>query len=180
MNRMYWFAAAPALLLAACNDKNTIEAKNASPEEVQKKLAQSDARPQPGRWQQTVKIEAFDMPNMPPEGKAAMAEQMGKTHTAFTCMTPEQVAKPDASFFQKTAKGCKYDHFTMSGGRIDAKMTCAEGPQKQVSTLNGTYSATQYDMVINVDTEMAPGMPVKSRLALKMNRVGECTGKDES
>jgi hypothetical protein len=164
--------------LGACKKSPQIDAKNASPEEVQKQVAQSDIRPRAGRWQQSLRIEALDMPGMPPEMKAAMERATAMTHTGFTCLTPEQAAKPDASFFQQAAKNCTYDHFTMGGGQIDAKMTCTEGPQQQVSTMKGTYGSDNYDMKIEMDSNTM-GKPVHTRLTLKMNRVGECTGKDE-
>ena len=171
-------ALAPVLVLGACDNGPKIDAKNATPEEVQKQVAQTDVRPRPGRWQQELKIDAIDMPNMPAEAKADMAKLTATTHTGYTCLTPEQAAKPDASFFQKAASNCKYDHFTMGGGRIDAKMTCTQGPQQQVSTMKGTYGPDSYDMQIETNTQMM-GQPMSSRLSLKMNRVGECTGKDE-
>lgn len=167
------------LALAACDSGPKIDAKNATPEEVQKQVAQSDVRPRAGRWEQSVKFESLDMPNMPPEAKAEMAKAMATTHTGHTCLTPEQAAKPDASFFQQAAKNCTYDHFTMGGGRIDAKMTCTEGPQQQVSTMKGTYGPENYDMMVEMQMPMM-GQPMKTRLSLKMKRVGECTGKEES
>lgn len=174
-----FFALISVLALGACNKSPQIDAKNATPEEVQKQVAQTDVRPRPGRWQQNLKFESIDMPNMPAELKAEMAKTTAMTHSGFTCLTPEQAAKPDASFFQKTASNCKYDHFTMGNGRIDAKMTCTTGPQQQVSTMKGTYSPDSYDMQIAMQTQMM-GQPISTRLSLKMNRVGECTGKDES
>lgn len=166
------------LVLGACDNSPQIDAKNATPEEVQKQVARADVRPRPGRWQQNMKIEGIDMPNMPAEVKAELAKAAAMTHSGFTCLTPEQAAKPDASFFQQAAKNCKYDHFSMGGGKIDAKMTCTSGPQQQVSTMKGTYSPDSYDMQIEMQSQ-AMGQPINTRVSLKMNRVGECTGKDE-
>lgn len=171
-------ALAAVLALGACDSGPKIDAKNASPEEVQKQLAQSDVRPRPGQWEQSVKIESIDIPNMPPEARAQMGKA-GMVHTGLTCLTPEQAAKPDASFFQQAAKNCKYDHFTMGGGKIDAKMTCTSGPQQQVSTMKGTYDAENYDMQIEMEVPMM-GQPARTKLSLKMKRVGECTGKEQS
>ena len=67
----------------------------------------------------------------------------------------------------------------MGGGNIDAKMTCTAGPQQQVSTMKGTYSPDSYDMQIEMQTQTM-GQPINTRVSLKMNRIGECTGKDES
>jgi len=170
-------ALAAGAALGGCHKSPQIDAKNATPAQVQKQLAQTDIRPRPGRWQQSVKIEAIEMPNMPPEAKAAMARATDMTHTGYTCLTPEQAAKPDASFFQQAAKNCTYDHFTMGGGQLDAKMTCTTGGQQQVSTMKGSYGRDTYDMLVEMQSQMM-GQPIHTRLSLKMNRVGDCTGKD--
>lgn len=165
-------------LLGACDSGPKIDAKNATPEEVQKQVAQSDVRPRAGRWEQSVKLESMEMPNMPAEAKAGMDRALGTTHTGSTCLTPEQAAKPDASFFQQVAKNCTYDHFRMGGGQIDAKMTCTQGPQQQVSTMKGTYGPENYDMQVEMQMPMM-GQTMKTRLSLKMKRVGECTGNEK-
>lgn len=170
-------AALAASVLAGCSKEPSIDAKDASVEEVQKQLSQTDVHPQPGRWKQELKIESIDMPNLPPEAKRAMAQGANMIHSSFTCLTPEQAEKPDASFFQQTAKNCKYDHFTMAGGMIDAKMTCTEGDTQQVSTMKGTFSSDSYDMMIDMQAPMM-GQPMHSRMSLKMTRVGDCTGEE--
>ena len=127
------------LALAACDSKDSVAAKNESPEAVAQKVAASDVRPRPGRWQGTFKLESMDMPGMPPQAREAMKKSMGTTQTYFTCLTPEQAAKPDASFFQKSAPGCVYEHFTMAGGKLDAEMTCPAGHGPTKMTMAGSY-----------------------------------------
>lgn len=172
-------AGVAAALVAGCSQDPEVDAKNASVEEVQSQVAKSEFKPRPGRWKQELKIESIDMPNMPAEAKAAMADQMGMTHTGFTCLTPEQAEKPDASFFQQAAENCTYDHFTMANGTLDAKMTCTAGETKQVSTMKGTFGPENYDMKIDMKAPVM-GQPMHSQLSLKMTRVGECTGDEDA
>lgn len=174
-------AGVAAAVVAGCSREPEVDAKNASVEEVQSQVAKSEVRPRPGRWKQELKIESIEMPGMPAEAKAAMAQQMGMIHTGYTCLTPEQAEKPDASFFQQAAEAenCTYDHFRMAGGTLDAKVTCKAGETEQVSTMKGTFSTDSYDMKIAMQAPMM-GQPMHSVLSLKMNRVGECAGDEDA
>jgi hypothetical protein len=170
---------AAAAALAGCSKQPDVDAKNASVEEVQKQVSKSDIRPRPGRWRQEVRIESIDMPNMPVEMKAQMANQAKMVHAGYTCLTPEQAEKPDASFFQQAAKGCTYDHFRMADGTLDAKMTCTVGETEQVSTMKGTFGPESYDLKIDMRSPVM-GQSMHSVLSLKMTRVGECTGDEDA
>ncbi len=169
--------AAAALSLSACK-KNSVEADNASVETVAKKVAASSIKPKPGLWVSTVKIDKMDIAGMPPQAKAMMQQQMAQSHTASSCLTPQQADKPDASFFQQAAKDCTYDHFAMADGKIDGKMTCKRGATSQTMTMNGTYGTDNYNMVINMQGEAQPGMPMTMAMNVSSKRTGECTGKE--
>jgi len=175
---MFLATAAAAIALAGCNKGPEIDAKDASVEEVQSQLAKTEIRPRAGRWEQELTILKMEMPNMPKEARAMLGEGGRKIASGYTCLTKEEAEKPDAKFFNQVAKGCKYDHFTMAGGMLDAKMTCTDGPQQQVSTMKGSYATDAYDLEIDMQAQM-DGQPMHSTMALKMKRVGECTGKEE-
>jgi hypothetical protein len=180
MDRKLLLAAplAAATALTGCNKQPEVDARNASVEEVQKQVSQSDIRPRPGRWRQELRIESIDLPDMPVEMKAQMADQTKMVHTGYTCLTPEQAEKPDASFFQQAAKGCTYDHFTMANGTLDAKMTCTGGETEQVSTMKGTFGPESYDLKLDMQSPVM-GKPMHSVMSLKMTRVGECQGDED-
>ena len=92
---------------------------------------------QPGKWQSTVKIDKMDMPGMPPEVRAQMKEMMARGHTPVeNCLTPEEVKQPKEDFFAGN-ENCRYDHFTMGGGKIDAEMHCDRG--RDASHANGRH-----------------------------------------
>jgi hypothetical protein len=167
-----------AAMVAACGSEPEVDARNASVEDVQKQLQKAEVRPRPGRWLQEVKFVSIEMPNMPEEAKAMMDRGGDMVHSGYTCLTPEQAAKPDASMFNQVAEGCTYDHFKMGGGAIDAKMTCTGGPQQQVSTMKGTYGEEAYDLAIDMQADMM-GQPMRSKMSLKMKRVGECQGDED-
>jgi hypothetical protein len=169
--------AGAVLVLAAC-DKAEVKAENESAESVARKVADAQIRLEPGRWESTMTLEKIEIGNLPAEAQAAMNEQKGKAQTFSTCLTPEQAAKPDASFFQNGAAGCTYDHFTMAGGQIDAEMTCKPGSGPTHMTMQGTYGSDQYSMRMQSEGEMQPGVPMKMAMSIASRRTGDCTGKE--
>lgn len=171
-------SALAALSLAACK-KDTVVAKDESVESVARKVAASDIKPLPGRWESTMKLAKIDMPGLPPEAREAMNQQMGAARTATTCLTPEQAANPNADFFQKGAENCKYDRFAMTGGKIDAVMTCTQDSTAIKMSMAGSYSETAYDIKVRSEGEMEPGMPMAMEMTVASRRVGDCTGSED-
>ena len=170
---------AAALALSACGSKSGVDAKNESPEAVASKVAASGMMPRPGRWQANLKLLGIDMPGMPAGAREAMSKSMDTTKSYFTCLTPEGAAKPDATFFQKAAPGCTYDHYTMADGKIDALMTCPPGNGPTRMAMTGTYSNDIYDIRIKSSSEMTKGVPTNIEMAVLSRRVGECDGTEQ-
>jgi hypothetical protein len=168
--------------LAACNNGPSVSEKNAKPSEVAGAVAAAGAGSfiRPGRWESTTKMDMSgvampNMANMPPEVAKQMQTAMNRTTTSTSCLTPEQVKKPGPEVFAGADKRCTYDHFTMSGGKIDAKMTCKEGSMSSTMTMTGTYSADHYTAQNTIETSGGPGghgMTVKATIDSK--RVGDC------
>ena len=64
-------------------------------------------------------------------------------------MTEADVKKPDSDFFTgKQAENCRYDHFKMGGGKIDAQMRCTAGGATQRMTMAGDYGPEAYHMAM--------------------------------
>jgi hypothetical protein len=178
MRKLLVLPALAALALAGCG-KSSVTAENESAEAVAKKVAASDIKPTPGRWESKVKFERMDIAGVPPEAKAAMQKQMGAEHTFSSCLTPEQVNQPNGGFFGGGGKDCTYKHFAMVGGKIDAEMTCGQGMGSQTMTMSGTYSETSYDIKVNSKGEVQPGKSMTMALAVAARRTGECDGKED-
>ncbi len=168
-----------SLVLAACGSSDKIDAQGETPAAVAEKVAASGMTPRPGRWQGTFRVEKMDIAGLPPQGAEQMNKSMEMDRSYFTCLTPEQAAKPDARFFQKAAEGCIYDRFTMSDGKIDAVMTCKPGAGPTRMAMNGSYNADTYDLKINGSGEVAKGMPMSIAMAVTSRRVGDCNGTEE-
>jgi hypothetical protein len=174
-----------ALPLAACNSSPTVEAKNASIAEVAAKVDKAGGADQfirPGKWQTKATIEEMSAPDMPKGFADNMMASMAKRPATESCMTQADVKKPNADFFAGS-KNCRYDHFKMGGGVIDAKMRCTAGGNTQLMTMAGAYKPDEYHMAMT--TSMDPGtsgpagamgsMTMKMRVEGK--RIGECDKK---
>jgi len=176
---------ASVLTLSACNKGPTVELHNASGNQVAKAVVQSgvmngDTMIEPGLWQSKVTVLEMNIPGIPPQYAAKMKQSMAehRNQASSHCVKPEDVKKPKEDFFGAD-KSCRYDHFTMGGGKIDVQMTCKEEESTQVTNMSGTYTPTSYSMDMSSNGTGAgreAGMTMK--MHVDANRVGQCTGKD--
>ena len=177
--------AACVLCLSGCNKGPKVELKNATGNEVAKAVTQSgvmssDTMIEPGLWQSKVNVLEMNIPGIPAQymekAKQSMAER--RNETSSHCVKPEDVKKPKEDFFGAD-KSCRYDHFTMGGGKIDIKMTCREEASTQTSNMSGTYTPTSYSMDMSMN---GSGGGSQGGMSMKMHvdsqRIGECTGKE--
>jgi len=169
------------LVAAACNSGPTVKAENASVEEVSNKVAAAQASGSfisPGHWDGKVTITDISAPGMekmPPEAVKKMKAAMMKGTEFGSCVTEADVKSPKAGMFGGD-KSCRYDHFEMSGGKIDAKLSCEQAGQKRNMTIKGTYSADAYHTEVRSDG----GAAGKMSAVVDAKRAGACTGKETS
>jgi hypothetical protein len=108
--------------------------------------------------------------------KQSIAEHRNDTNKH--CIKPEDVKRPKEDFFGAD-KSCKYDHFTMGGGKIDVAMVCHRANTTQNMNVSGSYTPTSY----SIDTAMTGTGGDENGMSMKMHvdaqRVGECSGKDD-
>ena len=163
-----------ALALSGCGSSDTVTAENESLESVAKKVSESDLRPKAGRWETMVKS---DMSGLPAELRAAVAKQQ-ETPTV-TCLTPEQAAKPGGDFMQGMKdSGCKYDSFTMAGGKLDSILTCdMGGGSKRTMTSSGTYAPDHYSITMKSEGSGAGAGP-NMNMTVTSRLVGACDGSE--
>ena len=175
---------ASALVLSACNKGPTVELHNATGNEVAKAVVQSgvvnsDTMIEPGLWQSKVTVLEMNIPGIPAQYAEKMKQSMAERRNEATshCVKPEDVKRPKEDFFGAD-KSCRYDHFTMGGGKIDIQMTCKEEESSQTTKMAGSYTPTSYSMDMS---SSGTGGGRENGMSMKMhvdaNRVGECTGK---
>ncbi|MBA3836006.1 MAG: DUF3617 domain-containing protein [Sphingomonas sp.] len=166
-----------ALPLAACGGP-TVSEENASVAEVTERVREASGDEgliRPGKWVSNVSVEQMEMPGMPPQAAEQMKRMIAQTHTSEACLTPEEVKEPKAGFFGGN-ENCRYDHFTMRRGKIDAKMRCEAGGASQIMEMTGTYSPEAYEMRMKATSEggsASQGMTMQMKVDAK--RTGECT-----
>jgi|tagenome__1003787_1003787.scaffolds.fasta_scaffold20563996_2 hypothetical protein len=170
-----------ALPLAACNKGPAVDEKDASVAEVAAKVRQNagdQSFVRPGLWESKVTIEKFDVPGMPPEMAQRMKTMMAENqeHGFQNCLTAEDVKRPKEDFFAGKNNQCRYEHFTMGGGKIDAAMQCGgKDGGTQVMQMAGTYSPDSYQMQTAMKLSGAGaqgGMNMSMRV--EAQRIGEC------
>ncbi len=185
MRRVSAFALPVAFLLplAACGSQPTVSATNASAAEVQEKLAAATSGGnaitlEPGRWEGAMTMHEMDIPGIPPAVREQMKAQMGADRSFANCVTPEDVKEQKALFTgDADDKSCKYDNFTLAGGRIDATLTCNRPEGRMTMTMAGTYSPQSYRMDMSSKTEGAgPGGVLAMKMSVEARRVGACKG----
>lgn len=173
--------ALPLTMIAACDSSPDVKIDNAKPSEVAAKVraAASGAEfVRPGKWLSTVTIQDMTIPGMPPELAARMKQRMGQAREVESCLTPEQARKPKEDFFAGVDKSCRYDHFEMGGGKIDATMHCTRDKMVQTMTMSGTYTPEHYQMAMA--TKMDGGSQeqgIEMKMKIDAKRVGECDAK---
>ncbi len=177
------------LALAACNQEPTVSADNASIAEVSAATSRS-AQFEPGEWETNVTFASVDLPGMPPQVAGMMKDQIAKQMTRpelqqqRTCLTAEQAAKPPGEMFGGRDNGCRFEHFRMGGGKLDAVMVCkdtAGGPGDARMTMKGNVAPGGYDLASEmiVSSPAMPGvkgdggMTIRTRVTGK--RIGDCT-----
>lgn len=173
------------MMLSGCNSQPGVSMSNVSASEVANKVVAANAGEaflSPGHWQGTVKIAHFDMPGAPPQMAAHMAQAIAKDRPIESCLTPEEAKRPKGAFFGGDDTNCRYDHFTMAGGVIDAVMLCQHPDGvKQTMTMKGKYSPDSYQMAMTMKSEGGAGPSANMSMAMNVMaaRTGACTGTEK-
>ncbi|MEA3081198.1 MAG: hypothetical protein QOD54_866, partial [Sphingomonadales bacterium] len=177
------FVTASLLGLAACNKGPEVDLHNASANQVTQAVNQSgmmsgDSMVEPGLWQSRVTVQEMSIPGIPAQYAERMKSEMAdrRNQSSKHCITPADVKKPKEDFFGAD-KSCRYDHFTMGGGKIDIQMACKQENLTQTTSMSGSYTPTTYSLdVSNKGTGPQQGMTMK--MHVDAQRIGACTGKE--
>ena len=170
----------PVLLLAACDREPKIDMKDASVADVARKVEArnaSDIVVRPGKWSQEVKVETFDVPGMPESAQASVRQTMASAASSHDiCLTQAEAKRPSEDFFAGKDKNCRYERFTMKGGKIDGVMRCQSDGMTQVMELNGDYSPDHYAMRMDLRTQSERTTMGNMHMVMRVDakRVGDC------
>ncbi|WP_118857823.1 DUF3617 domain-containing protein [Sphingomonas mesophila] len=165
------------LALAACDFGPKVSVENATPEEVaaeMKKSGLAEELRKPGQWQTVMSVVDLKAPGMPPEALNQMKQMMGSGQTTERCVTEAELKQVE-SFIGQNNANCRFDHYRVSGGKIDGKAKCSQGAVNQLMTMNGNFTADTSDMTIRSETSGGPpGQNMTVTMNIKSKRLGEC------
>jgi hypothetical protein len=169
-----------ALPLAACGSKPQVDEKNVTVEQVANSVRDASRKEtliRPGKWQSTMTIEDMQMPGMPAAQQEQMRKMFAQSRVTENCVTPEEARQPQPKMFAGNDQ-CRYDHFTMGNGKIDAEMHCKQQGATQTMAMAGTYGPEAYAMHMTTKTEGGPaGEAMSMKMRVESKRIGECTPK---
>lgn len=174
------------LAFAGCNSNPSVTAENASVNEVNAKLSESGGVSRflsPGHWDSVTTIRDLEMPGLPPAEAARMKTMLNKPTQNGSCLTPEEAKQPAGSFFSGGEDNdCRYDHFTMTGGTVDAAMTCKSEEGTQAIAFKGNYTSDTFHLDMSTKaTGATPGPMSNMTMAASVDakRTGACTGHED-
>lgn len=164
-----------ALALAGCNQADT---GPKTMEEAQEEAAKLE-RPEPGLYSQTMKVTKFEVPEAPEAMKAQMKAAMGEAQQTEFCLTEEMSQKGFEEMFREVGNEgeCKYQTFTVAGGKLDAVLEC-ESPQQGKGTIKmaGNVGSDGSDVTVEVNTTNPASPMGNSVIGMQMvsKRIGDC------
>jgi hypothetical protein len=127
---------------------------------------------QPGEWEITMEMQAGQATGMP----AGMHMPQIPVRTIRSCVTPEQVARANASFLNgggHAGMDCDYSRVTVGGGRIQGTSTCRREGMQATVVMDGSFTPTGYDINQQMRSTMH-GRTMSSTNHLVGRRIGEC------
>jgi hypothetical protein len=170
----------PILLLAACDREPKVDMKDASVADVAKKVEAKRGSGMivlPGKWVQNVTMETFEVPGMPASAQASVRETMAAHASGHEiCLTKADTKRPSEDFFAGKDSNCRYERFSMQGGKIDGVMRCEHDGMRQVMELAGDYAPDHYAMRMDMRTQSERSEMGNMHMVMRVDakRVGDC------
>ncbi len=176
---MRYLAIAPlaaALALAGCGKSEPDEGKVGMDEVAA--AAGEMPRPQPGQYSSTIELLDFDVPGLNDAMKQQMrsAAESGLAQGNSFCLTEEEAAQGPERMVQNMAESnCTFQRFDVSGGTIDAQMSCAgEGGITGDVKLTGTMSTQSSSITMDMNQEIPGAGTTHMKMKVDSRRTGEC------
>lgn len=137
-------------------------------------LAAAPAPPlAPGLWEETL-VFALDSVNGSQDMAAHMASALPNPQPQRACYTDTDLAHPQTLFLAGAEQACRFNRFTMEGGRIAATGECSDGHGQSMQVSGtGTYTAAGYDFSFT-GTGQAGTLALTFRGRDSGRRVGAC------
>ena len=177
--RKYLIVGIAAMAIAACSDKGADTDGDGKETAAEAKAEMSGGGAlvmQPGDWETKVTFATIDGDGLPPQAAEMMKAKMAEGTTSKSCLTKEQVEKPDSDFFGAPPEAnCTFEDLNRSSTTMKVSMTCKPGGDMIIkSKMDGKFGATSYAMDIEQTTQGAPMGSINMKGKIEGKRVGDC------
>ncbi|MFC3102166.1 DUF3617 domain-containing protein [Altererythrobacter lauratis] len=167
---------AAVLTLTACGD--SAEDSPTTLEEAAEEMTEGPT-PQPGQYTTTTELLELNIPGLTPEMQQMFEQMMaeGAQEGASYCLTAAEVTSSREEMLKNmTESDCTVQRFDMSGGTIDAALTCPPGTDGISGDvrMTGTMSETGADMTMSFKTQIPDMGEATIRMRAVTTRVGDC------
>lgn len=175
--------ALPLFALAGCDSlgigEPSVDLSNATMAEVAAEAVKVQQQ-RPGQWEMTSQLVSLEVEGVPEDSpmNAMLKQQVGQANTDSQCLTEEAAKKAMVPQDVDPNNRCRFAHFRMKGGQIDADMTCPapDGAGTLRMTQKGSYSPDAYDVTSTLTRAggTAPGENSTMTMKVSAKRTGEC------
>lgn len=138
-------------------------------------LAASQSSILAGNWEATSVLSDLTLPPGMPAGAEDMMRDMlgGEGMTSQSCVTQEDLDQAPERMFEETNGDCRYTEFDMAGGEIHAVAQCNTDGGEMTMQMDGTYTATSYDMDMRMQGDAGMGAMTMA-FDVTGTRLGDC------
>ena len=170
---------AAVLVLSACGDSAEEAGEGASVADMADEMADGP-QPLPGQYSTTTEILEFNVPGLSEDMQAMMRSAMaeGASQGASYCLTAEDAATSREEMIKSmTESDCTVQRFDMSGGNLDAALSCPTGTDGISGdvTMTGTMASDGADMEMTFNTQVPELGDATIRMRMISQRIGDCT-----
>ena len=160
-------------MLGAATLVAALAAANMAPGDLYAQDQIDEMRPETGQYRASIKLLSLDMPDAPPQVADMMGSMLSRDFDY--CLTPEDVAEGYQSVMNRAQQGdCSYERFDVSGGSIDAAMTCDVEGREMAVVMQGTGSPTSSEITMTMTGDMGMG-PGSMSMQIVQQRLGACS-----
>ncbi|MFN3989140.1 MAG: DUF3617 domain-containing protein [Erythrobacter sp.] len=165
---------ASVVMLAACSGEGQVDADGDGAISGSEAAGAAAAMPKPeaGLYRATITMTGIDIPGM---GADMKGHGGGMTTTNEYCLTKADVENGFEEMMKRGQDGsCRYDKFSVAGGKLDAVMLCQtdEGEARMEMTGTATPTGSQFDAKMNMDLDGRGNGTM--RFSAKHERIGDC------
>lgn len=175
--------ALPLFVLAGCDSlgigEPSVDLTNATMAEVAAEAVKVQQQ-RPGQWEITSQLVSLNVEGVPEDSPMheMLKQQIGQANTDSQCLSEEDAKKAMVPQDVDPNNSCRFAHFRMKDGQIDAEMTCAapDGPGTLAMTQKGSYSPDSYDVTSTLTRAggTTPGENSTMTMNINAKRTGEC------